>query len=65
MVSSGSACSSNKPAPSHVLLEMGLDRKSVDAAVRFSFSRYNTLEEIRYCVDVLKKELPVLRRMMR
>lgn len=65
MVSSGSACSSNKPAPSHVLLEMGLDRKSVDAAVRFSFSRYNTLEEIRYCVDVLKNELPVLRRMMR
>lgn len=65
MVSSGSACSSNKPMPSPVLTAMGVKKEHISAAIRFSFSRYNTEEEISYCVDVLKKELPLLRRMMR
>lgn len=54
-VSSGSACSSNKPAPSHVLLSMGLDRKRVDSAIRISLSSQNTNEEIDYAIDIIKK----------
>ncbi|MBQ9097622.1 MAG: cysteine desulfurase [Clostridia bacterium] len=65
MVSSGSACSSNKPSPSHVLTAMGVDSKSIDSAIRFSFSVYNTIDEINYCADVIKRELPILRRIMR
>ena len=65
MVSSGSACASNKPAPSPVLTAMGLSNDEIDSAIRFSFSRSTSIDEIRYCCEVLKKEVPVLRRMMR
>lgn len=62
-VSSGSACSSNKKLPvSTVLKEIGMERELLDATLRFSFSRYNTEEELAYCVGVLRELLPVLRR---
>lgn len=51
-VSGGSACSSGAATPSHVLSAMGVDQEK--ANVRFSFSKYNTLEEIDYVVDQLK-----------
>lgn len=54
-VSSGSACSSNRPAPSHVLLAMGLDRKRVDTAIRISLSPENTREELEYAVEKINK----------
>ncbi len=47
-VSSGSACA--KGNGSYVLNEMGLSRQRVDSALRVSFSRYNTKED----VDALK-----------
>ena len=52
-VSAGSACSSGSTTGSHVLTAMGVgeDRPSV----RVSFSRFNTLEEIRKFADVLEK----------
>lgn len=43
-VSSGSACA--KGEGSYVLGEMGLSRKRVDSALRISFSRYSTKEDI-------------------
>ncbi len=43
-VSSGSACSKGKK--SHVLVQMGLDRKRLDSPLRISFSRYTTIQEI-------------------
>ncbi|MCI5994361.1 MAG: cysteine desulfurase [Blautia sp.] len=65
-VSSGSACSSNKKLPvSTVLKEIGMERELLDATLRFSFSRYNTEEELAYCVGVLRELLPVLRRYAR
>ena len=45
-VSTGSACSSNKKGRSHVLSAMGLSPKEIEGAIRFSFSRYNTVEEM-------------------
>lgn len=43
-VSSGSACSKGKK--SHVLVQMGLDKKRLDSPLRISFSRFTTVQEI-------------------
>lgn len=53
--SGGSACSSGVDVGSHVLTSIGADpdRK----AIRFSFSHYNTPEEIDFAVAQLKKSL--------
>ena len=65
-VSSGSACSSNKKLPvSAVLKEIGMERELLDATLRFSFGRFNTEEELAYCVEALKELLPMLRRYSR
>lgn len=64
--SAGSACSSNKKLPvSPVLKEIGMEKSLLDATLRFSFSRFNTIEEIDYCIETLGELLPVLRRYAR
>ena len=45
-VSSGSACSSTKTAPSHVLSALGSQEKLAYASIRFGIGRFNTTEEI-------------------
>lgn len=64
-VSSGSACSSNKPAISGTLKAIGLTKEYYDSTLRFSFCLYNTKEEVDYAVDCLKELLPMLRRFTR
>lgn len=64
-VSSGSACSSNHPALSGTLKGIGVKQELLDSTLRFSFGAFNKLEEIDYCIDVLKELLPVLRRYRR
>ncbi len=54
-VSTGSACSSHKRGYSHVLKSMGRTAKEAEGAVRFSFSPYNTAEEIDYALDKIIK----------
>lgn len=53
--SSGSACSAGIEEDSHVLLAIGHDTER--KAVRFSFSTNNTIAEIEYTSDVLKRLL--------
>ncbi len=45
-VSSGSACTSAEPAPSHVLQGIGLDIDQARSSLRFGLGRYNTLTEV-------------------
>jgi cysteine desulfurase len=45
-VSSGSACSSESPRPSHVLLAIGRDEDQARASLRFGLSRFTTPEEV-------------------
>lgn len=45
-VSTGSACSSGRVEPSHVLLEMGLTNEEAKSSLRFSLSRFTSSAEI-------------------
>ena len=64
-VSSGSACSSNKPAVSRTLKGIGLKQELLDATVRFSFSVHTTETEIDYAAEVLKTLVPALQKYTR
>ena len=52
-VSGGSACSSGSNIPSHVLAAINADEKR--SSIRFSFSKYNTKEDIDYAIEKLKE----------
>ncbi|MCA6575240.1 MAG: cysteine desulfurase family protein [Pseudanabaena sp.] len=45
-ISSGSACTSAKTAPSHVLMALGHSQELAYASIRFGIGRFNTLDEI-------------------
>lgn len=64
-VSSGSACSSNKPALSGTLKAIGVKDKFLDSTIRFSLCTDNTKEELDTVIATLKELLPVLRRYTR
>lgn len=58
-LSSGSACTSAKAEPSHVLKAMGVSDELARASIRFGIGRFNTEEEMAYvakrCVDAVKR----------
>lgn len=61
-VSTGSACSAGAVSPSHVLTAMGLPPERVNSAVRFSFGKYNTEEEVESVVGILKTVINRIRK---
>lgn len=62
-VSTGSACSSNKPMPSHVLTAMGKNNKEIGGAIRFSFCEDDF--DVDFVVDTLKEEVQKIRKYVR
>jgi len=64
-VSTGSACSSNKPMPSHVLTGMGCSKEGIDGAVRFSLCENLSEDDIYSTVDALVKEVSNIRKYTR
>jgi cysteine desulfurase len=60
-VSSGSACSSNNIAPSHVLTALGHSEKLAYASLRFAIGRFNTFEEIDQVAEHLINTVNSLR----
>lgn len=64
-VSAGSACSSNKPAPSKTLQGIGLSKAQLESTIRFSFCVNTTEEEIDYAVEALKEIVPFRRKFIR
>ncbi len=56
-VSSGSACSSGKGEPSHVLLAMGIEEAAARGAIRVSFGKDNTSQEVDEFLTVLGRLL--------
>jgi cysteine desulfurase len=61
-VATGSACSTRKLEPSHVLTAIGVKPEVAHGAIRFTLSRYNTDEEIGYVLEVLPRVIESLRR---
>jgi cysteine desulfurase NifS len=56
-LSSGSACKSGSPEPTHVLIAMGRTKEQAHCSVRFSLSRHTTEEDIDYTVSALEHVL--------
>lgn len=61
--SSGSACTSGSLDPSHVLLAIGLEHEIAHGSLRLTLSENNTMEELDFVVDELKKIIERLRAM--
>ncbi len=62
-VSSGSACTSANPEPSHVLRALGLSADLTRSSLRFGLGRFNTADDVEFAVEVVAEAAARLRRM--
>ncbi len=62
-VSTGSACSSGSLEPSPVIRALGHDDELARGAIRFSFGRFNTPEDVDQLLNVLPEAVANLRRL--
>jgi len=62
-VSSGSACTSANPEPSHVLRALGLNDDLTRASLRFGLGRFNTLEEVELAIAAVSETVTRLRKL--
>lgn len=63
MVSNGSACTSVSVEPSHVLKAMGLSDRDAFSSIRFSLSKFNSLEEIQVAISAVRDAVTNMRAM--
>ena len=64
-ISSGSACSSNRPHISDTLKAIGTPKELLDSTLRFSMSVFTTEEEIKDTISAVSEIVPVLRKYSR
>ena len=62
-VSSGSACTSANPEPSHVLRALGLNEDHTRSSLRFGIGRFNSAEEIEFAAERIAAVVHRLRKM--
>lgn len=62
-VSSGSACTSSNPEPSHVLRALGLSDDLTRASLRLGIGRFNTPEDVEFAIGLLTEAVHRLRTM--
>jgi cysteine desulfurase len=60
-VSSGAACSSTDPSPSHVLIALGLNEDLARSTLRFGLGRFNTEEEVESAAEIVAAAVERLR----
>ncbi|HPG91980.1 MAG TPA: cysteine desulfurase family protein [Clostridia bacterium] len=58
----GSACSS-KNKQNRIMTAIGLDRKYIEGVVRISFSKFNSIEEVKILADKMMKNISLLRKL--
>lgn len=61
-VSTSSACSSKEKDKSHVLKSIGLDESEIDGGIRFCFYYENTIEDLEFTIERLKKSIKEIRK---
>ena len=52
--STGSACTSGQPEPSHVLSSIGLSQRQAESSIRFSLGRFTTMSELDYAIAKIR-----------
>ena len=60
-VSTGSACFSRSLEASHVILGIGGDHERAHGSIRFTFGRYNSMNDVDAVVDAIKEIVKQLR----
>mgnify|MGYP003973973823 FL=1 len=60
-ISTGSACASQGLKPNYVLMALGRNHEQSHSSMKFTFSRYNTFQEIDYTVEKLAEVVKELR----
>ncbi|MFN2501729.1 MAG: cysteine desulfurase family protein [Pyrinomonadaceae bacterium] len=63
-VSTGSACSSGSLEPSPIIKALGLNDQMARGAIRFSFGRFNSEEDVARVMEVLPQAVETLRRLL-
>lgn len=61
-VSTGSACSSHKLEPSHVLMSLGLKAEECHGSLRITLGMSNTLDEVEYVAESIVEAVERFRR---
>lgn len=61
--STGSACSSKKLEPSHVLMALGLEEVEAHGSLRLSLGKENKVEDIEYTITSIKEAVETLRKL--
>ncbi len=62
-VSSGSACTSANPEPSHVLRALGIGDDATRSSLRFGLGRFNTAEDIDFAAATVSETVQRLRKL--
>jgi cysteine desulfurase len=62
-VSTGSACSSGSLEPSPVIRALGRNEELARGSIRFSFGKDNTVDDVDYALEALKRAVENLRRL--
>ncbi|HEX4131565.1 MAG TPA: aminotransferase class V-fold PLP-dependent enzyme [Pirellulales bacterium] len=62
-VSSGSACTSANPEPSHVLRALGIGEDLTRASLRFGLGRFNTADEVETAISAVSESVGQLRKL--
>lgn len=57
--STGSACTSGIPEPSHVLKAMGLTTEEAERSLRMTVGRYTTMNDVRSVLQLLSSQLAI------
>ena len=60
-ISTGAACSTGSPEPSHVLTSLGLEPETASTAVRISMGRFTTQEEVNRAYQALRRAIKSLK----